>query len=171
MATKEKENQVEFLKNKFSQANSVIVADHTGINVNELTALRRDLKKSNAEFRVAKNTLLKLAAKESGLEELSEVLNGPTSMVFGFDDPSVPARIIHEFSKKSEKPKVKAFILENSILSIADYKKIAQLPPKEQVLAILIGAVEGPITNFIMTIDGVTRNFIGLVDELAEKRK
>jgi len=171
MPTKEKEKQIELLKEKFTTANNIIVTDHTGINVIDLTVLRRDLKNSNSEFRVAKNTLLNLAAKEAGLEQLSDTFVGPTSMVFGFDDPSVPARIINEFGKKTNRPKVKAYILDNQILGIDDYKKIAQLPPKEQVLAILVAAVEGPITNFIMTCDGVIRNFVGLLDDLAEKRK
>ena len=120
---------------------------------------------------MAKNTLLKIAAKESDMEKLTEHFVGPTSMVFGFDDPSLPAKIIYDFSKKTDIPKVKAFILENQLLTIDDYKKIAQLPTKEEVLATVVGAVNGPITGFVMTLDGVTRNFIGLLDALAEARK
>ena len=171
MPTKEKENQIAVLKDKFEKASSVIIADHTGINVADLTVLRRDLKKAHAEFRIAKNTLLKIAASETGNEQMNENFVGPTSMVFGFDDPSVPARIIYEFAKKSEIPKVKAYVLNNQIYTIEDFKKIAQLPPREEVLAALVGAIAGPIYGFIMTIDGTIRNFIGLIDALAEKNK
>lgn len=171
MPTKEKENQIALLKERLTQANSIIVADHTGINVADLTVLRRDLRKSKAEFKVAKNTLLRIAAKESNMENISEYFVGPTSMIFGFDDPSVPAKIIFEFSKKTDIPKVKAFILDKQLLTVGDYKKMAQLPPKEIVLAILVGAVNGPILGFVLTLDGATRNFIGLLDALAEKRK
>ncbi|MCP4582368.1 MAG: 50S ribosomal protein L10 [candidate division Zixibacteria bacterium] len=171
MPTKEKENQIALLKERFADANSVIVTDHTGINVADMTVLRRDLRNSNAEFRVAKNTLLRIAAKESDLEDIAEYFVGPTSMVFGFDDPSIPAKVIHDFSKKTDIPKVKAFILDNQLLTVEDYKKIALLPSKNEVLAMVIGAVEGPITGFVMTLDGVTRNFIGLLDALAEERK
>ena len=171
MPTKEKVSQVDLLKERLSRANSVIVTDHTGINVMDLTVLRRDLKKANAEFRVAKNTLLSIAAKESDLDKVTECFIGPTSLVFGFDDPSVPARIIYEYSKKTERPKVKAYILDNQLLSLGDFSKIAQLPPREQVLAILVASIEGPISNFVMTLDGVTRNCIGLIDALAEKKK
>jgi large subunit ribosomal protein L10 len=171
MPTKEKENQIAVLKDKLNQAKSVIIADHTGINVADLTVLRRDLKKADAEFRVAKNTLLRRAAEETGSEKFSEYFIGPTSMVFGFDDPSVPAKIIYEFAKKTDIPKVKAYFLDNQLLTIEDFKRIAQLPPREQVLATVLGAVVGPISNFVMTLDGVTRNFIGLVDALAESKK
>jgi large subunit ribosomal protein L10 len=171
MPTKEKENQIALLKEKLTTANSVIVADHTGINVADLTVLRRDLRKSNAEFKVAKNTLLRIAARESNMENVNQYFVGPTSMIFGFDDPSVPAKIIFEFTKKTDIPKVKAFILDKQLLTVEDYKKIAQLPSKEVVLAMVVGAVSGPILGFVITLDGVTRKFIGLLDALAEKRK
>ena len=171
MPTKEKENQIDLLKDRFKRANSMIIADHTGINVADITMLRRDLRKANAEFKIAKNTLLRRAAKETGMDEVAEHFVGPTSMIYGFDDPSVPAKIIYEFSKKSDIPKVKAYFLDNQLLSVDDYKRIAQLPPRNEVLAMVLGAVNGPILNFIMTIDGVTRNFIGLVDALAESKK
>jgi len=171
MPTKEKEKQIALLKEKLAQANSVIVTDHTGINVADLTVLRRDLRKSRAEFKVAKNTLLRIAAKESNMEAVNEHFIGPTSMIFGFGDPSVPAKIVYEFSKKTDIPKVKAFILDKRLLTAGDYKKIAQLPAKEVVLAMVVGAVSGPIVGFVMTLDGVTRKFIGLLDALAEKRK
>jgi large subunit ribosomal protein L10 len=171
MPTKEKENQIALLKEKLTTANSVIVADHTGINVADLTVLRRDLRKSNAEFKVAKNTLLRIAARESNMEDVNQYFVGPTSMIFGFDDPSVPAKIIFEFTKKTDIPKVKAFILDKQLLTVEDYKKIAQLPSKEVVLAMVVGAVSGPILGFVITLDGVTRKFIGLLDALAEKRK
>ena len=171
MATKAKENQVKLLAEKLTKAGNVIITDHTGINVNDLTGLRRDLRKSKAEMRVAKNTLLRLAADNSGLQDIKKHLIGPTSMVFGFDDPSVPARIIYEFQKKNKVPEVKGFILEGKLLDEADFKKIAQLPPREIVLAILIGAMNGSVTKFVLTINGVIRNFIGLVEALAEARK
>jgi len=170
MPTKEKENKIKLIKDKIADSNCIIVTDHTGVNVNDITILRRELKKTNAELRVAKNTLMSLAVKETELEKLTDIFVGPSSLVFGFDDPSVPARIIYDFGKKTDKPKVKAFVLENRLLSVEDYKKIAQLPPKEQVLAMVVGAVQGPITGFVMTLDGVIRNFIGLVDALAEKK-
>ena len=171
MPTKEKENQISVLKERFEKANSVIIADHTGINVADLTVLRRDLKKANAEFKIAKNTLLKIAADETGKEQMKEYFVGPTSMVFGFDDPSVPAKILFDFAKKTDIPKVKAYVLDNNLYTIEDFKRIAQLPPREEVLAAVVGALNGPIYGFIMTLDGTARNFIGLLDALAKEKE
>jgi large subunit ribosomal protein L10 len=171
MPTKEKVNEVAVLKEMIARSHNIIIADHTGINVEEITALRRELKKSNAELRIAKNTLLKIAAKESGLEKMSNHFTGPTSLILGYDDPSVPARIVHELQKKTERPKIKGFVLDKEILGAEDFKKIAQLPPKEIVLANLVGSINGPILGFILTLDAVVRNFVGLVDALAEQKK
>jgi len=170
MPTQEKIDEVAILKEKFGRAKNMIITDHTGLNVADVTTLRRELKKSNAELRVAKNTLFKIAAKEAGLGDLADHFSGPTSLILGYDDPSVPARIVFELQKKIEKPQVKGYVLDSRLLGAADFKKIALLPPKEQVLSILIGTLDGPIVNFVMTLEGVIRKFVGLVDALAEKR-
>jgi len=171
MPTQEKINEVAVLKEKIAAAKNIIVTDHTSITVEDMTILRRDLRRANSELRVAKNTLLRIAARQSGRENLAGCFEGPTSLVLGYDDPIMPARIIYELNKKIEKPKVKAYILDNQLLGVEDFKKIAQLPSREIVLAQLIGTIEGPIVNFVMTLEGVVRNFIGLLNALAEKNK
>jgi large subunit ribosomal protein L10 len=171
MPTQAKVEKVAALKEKLNKAKHIIVTDHTGINVADITVLRRELKKSNAELKIAKNTLFKIAAKEAGLDSLGVHFVGPTSLILGYDDPSVPARIVYELNKKIEKPKIKGYVLESQLLSADDFKKMAQLPPKEQVLAMLVGTINGPIVNFVMTLEAVVRNFIGTIDALAEKRK
>ena len=171
MPTQEKVNEIAALKEMMAKSRNIIIADHTGINVEEITALRRELKKSKAELRIAKNTLLKIAARDSGFEIIGEYLTGPTSLIFGYDDPSVPARVVHELQKKTERPRVKGYILDRRLLGTDDFKKIAQLPPKEIVLAQLLGSINGPITGFVMTLEAVIRNFVGLIDALAEKKQ
>jgi large subunit ribosomal protein L10 len=171
MPTQAKLDKVAVLKEMLTRAKHIIVTDHTGINVADMTILRRDLRKSNAEMKIAKNTLFKIAAKEAGLEELGNQFSGPTSIVLGYDEPSAPAKIVFDLNKKIEKPKIKGYVLDSQLLGTEDFKKIAQLPPREQVLAMLVGAIDGPIVNFVMTLDAVIRNFIGTIDALAEKRK
>jgi large subunit ribosomal protein L10 len=170
MPTKEKINEVASLKEMMTKSRNIIVADHTGINVEEITALRRELRKSNAELRIAKNTLLKIAAKESGLEIIGEYLTGPTSLIFGYDDPSVPARVVHELQKKTERPKVKGYVLNSQLMGVDVFKKIAQLPTKEVVLAQLVGSLDWPIVEFVMTLDAVVKNFVGVVDAVADQK-
>ncbi len=171
MPTQAKLDKVAAIKEKLLKAKHIIVTDHTGINVADMTMLRRDLRKSNAEMKIAKNTLFRIAAREAGLEELSKQFSGPTSLVMGFDEPGAPAKVVFDLNKKIEKPKIKSYLLESQLLGLEDFKKIAQLPSRDQVLAMLVGTINGPITNFVMTLEAVIRNFIGTVDALAEKRK
>lgn len=167
----QKEKELASLKEKMTRAKQIMIADHTGINVADLTALRRKLKAAKSEFRVSKNTLLKLATKESGLDVLHEHFTGPTAVIFGYDDPSVPAKIIYDAIKETEKPRFKAYFVDGKVYGLNDMKKIAELPPKEVVLAILIGTIEGPISQFIMVLDAATREFVGTLDALARSRE
>jgi large subunit ribosomal protein L10 len=167
----QKEKEVAVLKDKLTRAKHLIVADHTGINVADVSALRRKLKEGNSELRVSKNTLLKLAVKDTDLQELQEHFEGPTSIICGYDDPSVPAKIVYESIKETEKPKFKSYFYDGAQRGFDFLKQIAQLPSRDVVIAGLISTVEGSITNFIMLLESATREFLGTLDALAESRK
>ncbi len=170
MDKKQKEQELASLKEKMAKANQIVVADHTGINVADLTQLRRKLKAAKSEFRVSKNTLLKLAVKDGDLKVLDKHFTGPTAIIFGYDDPSVPAKIIYDSIKETEKPRFKAYYLDGQVYGVEVLKKIAELPPKNVVMAMLIGTVQGPISHFIMVLEAATREFIGTLDALADKK-
>lgn len=170
MDKKQKEQELASLKDKMARANQIVVADHTGINVADLTQLRRKLRDAKSEFRVSKNTLLRLAVKDGALKALAEHFTGPTAVIFGYDDPSVPAKIVYDAIKETEKPRFKAYYANGKVYGIETLKKIAELPPRNVVIAMLIGTVQGPIAQFIMVLDAATREFIGTLDALAEKR-
>lgn len=170
MDKKQKEQELASLKDKMAKANQIVIADHTGINVADLTILRRKLREAKSEFRVTKNTLLKLAIKDTDLKVLEEHFNGPTAIIFGYDDPSVPAKIVYDSIKDKEKPRFKAYYSNGKVFGIDTLKKIAELPPKNVVQAILISTIQGPIVQFIMVIEAASREFIGTLDALAKKR-
>jgi large subunit ribosomal protein L10 len=167
---KQKEQELATLKEKMAKASQIMVADHTGINVADLTQLRRKLREAKSEFRVTKNTLLKLAIKDSELKVLDEHFNGPTAVIFGYDDPTIPAKIIYDSIKDKEKPRFKAYYTNGKVFGIETLKKIAELPPKAVVQAMLIGTLQGPIAQFIMVLDAASREFIGTLDALAKKK-
>jgi large subunit ribosomal protein L10 len=167
----QKEKEVAVLKDMLSRSRHVTVTDHTGINVNDLTQLRRQLKEASSEFRISKNTFLRLAVKDTEYEPLAEQFTGPTSIVCGYDDPMAPAKVLYKSIKDTEKPQFKSYFYEGQILDYEALKKIAELPPREQVIATLISTVEGPISQFISLLDGAVMEFIGTLDSLAESRK
>jgi large subunit ribosomal protein L10 len=166
----QKEQELVSLKEKMGRANQILVADHTGINVEDLTRLRRKLKDAKSEFRVSKNTLLKLAVKDTDYSMLDEHFIGPTAIILGYDDPAAPAKIVYESIKESEKPRFKAYFTGGKVYGLETLKKIAELPPRNVVIAMLIGTIEGPIAQFISVLDAATREFISTLDALAKQK-
>jgi large subunit ribosomal protein L10 len=167
----QKEKELASLKEKMANAKQIIVADHTGINVADMTILRRKLRDAKSEMRISKNTLLKLAVKDTGMSALDEHFNGPTSIIFGYDDPSVPAKIIYDSIKENEKPRFKAIFYDGRMYGPDSLKTFAELPPREVVLALLIGTVQGPISQFIMVLEAATREFVGTLEAVAKSKE
>ncbi len=171
MNKEQKEKEIAVLKDMFSRSKHIAVTDHSGINVNDMVQLRNRFKEAKSEFRVSKNTFLRRAIKNTDFEALTEHFVGPTSLVFGYDDPMTPAKVLHESIKASEKPKFKSYFYEGQVLGFDALKRIAELPPRDQVLAMLISTVEGPISQFVSLLDGAMAECIGTLDSLAESRK
>lgn len=171
MPTAEKIQIVEEMTREFREAGSVFVADYAGLRVGDVTALRKQLREAGVSFRVVKNTLLRRAAGDAGLGELSDCFKGPTAVAFGPADPVQTAKIFHEFYGRLEKPTVRRFVFEKRAYGTADLKAIASLPPREVILAQLVGAIEGPIAGFIGTLDAIIRELVGTVDAIAEKKQ
>lgn len=171
MDKKQKEQELASLKEKMARANQIIVTDHTGINVAGFTILRRKLKEAKSEIRVSKNTLLRLATKDTQVAALNEYFTGVTSLVFGYDDPAVPAKIINDSMKESEKPRFKAYYIDGKVYGLDTLKKIADLPPRPIVLAILIGTIQGPISQFIMVLEAASIEFVGTLEALIKSKE
>ncbi len=166
MLKPEKAEVVDKLKQKLQQSKSLFITDFTGLNVAEINGLRRDFKRNGAEYLVVKNTLLRLAVKEMGLDPLLNYLEGPTGVAFGYDDPVTPARILYDFSKKTDKPKTKAFWIEESLFEGEKLGSLAKLPSRQGLLSQIVFAVNSPLTNLVGTLDGILRNFIGTLESI-----
>ena len=170
MPRPEKVKIVEGLAGQFSSAGTVFVADYTGLSVTDITDLRAQLRKAGVSMRVAKNTLLRLAAQQAGLPELSNHFTGPTAVAFGKKDPVAGAKVLHEFYTRLARPRVRAFVVERKRYSGDDLKALAALPPREVLLSQLLAAIESPIAGFVGTLNAVIRDFIGTIDALAKKK-
>ena len=125
MPVEDKAKVVEELKGKFSRSKSFFLTDFSGLNVEEITDLRKELRNNRVDYRVAKNTLIRLATKELSLDSVVEHLEGPTGMAFGYEDPVLPAKVFYEFNKKLQKPKIKAFWVEGKFFKGEELEKYA----------------------------------------------
>lgn len=171
MLKQEKNDQVAQLKALFEKSGAYFITDYQGLNVPDLTSLRKNLRNSNVKYMVAKNTLFRLAAREAGVAGLDDYFTGPTAVAFASDDPSVAAKILHTSYIEKEMPRFRAFVVEGQIHQPDEIRMLAELPPRTVLLSQVVAAVESPLTSLVGTLDGFFRELVGSIDALADKRK
>lgn len=156
----EKKAVVAALEEKLKGAASGVLVDYKGITVAEDTELREELRKNGVDYGVVKNTLVRFALDDAGLNELDEVLHGTTALAVSTEDPIAPMRVINKFSKKfnGEKFIIKAGFMDGKVLPINDIMALADLPSKEVLLAQMMGTMLAPITKLAIVIKAIAEN-------------
>lgn len=150
-----KEAKVLEIKGKMEKAQGIIFAKYQGLTVEQDTELRKTLREAGVEYKVYKNTLTTLAAKELGFGEIESVLEGPLSVAFGYEDPTAPARILNDFAKNHKKLELKGGIVQGEIFDTAKVEQLANIPPKEVLIAKLLGSFKAPLSNFAYLLNAV----------------
>src|SRR2546428_1882440 len=148
MATAEKEQAVDSLAELIARSKSIYLTDFQGMNVEMVAKMRRRLREAKVEYRVAKNTLTKIALKKQGVEMLDSYLEGPTGIAFGADEVSA-AKVLADFAKEFEKPAVKAAYVAGHVYGPDGIKRLAQLPPREVLLGQFIGGMRPALPGVI----------------------
>lgn len=167
----EKKQIVEEIKEKVEKAQGVVLVDYRGLNVEELTQLRRKYKEAGVDYKVYKNTMMRFAFKDAGLEEFNQFLTGPNAVAFGFDDPVQAAKITEEFAKDHDKLEIKAGIVDGKIIGIDEIKSLANLPSKEVLIAQTLAGLNGPIAGFANVLQGTIRNLVYALNAVKEKQE
>jgi large subunit ribosomal protein L10 len=158
------------LHDKFARAVSAVLADFRGLTVQELTDLRQQLRDASLELAVVKNTLARLAVRETDFEKLSPYLKGPTSITFSYRDTMAPAKVLSTYVKKQPKLAVRAGLFEREIVPAEKIAEIADLPPRDVLLALTLAAMQGPMTGLVGTLQGVLSTFIGTLQAIHDKK-
>ena len=144
----EKQAIVAALTEKLQNASAGVLVDYKGITVAEDTALRAELRKNNVEYAVVKNTLLRFAAKNCGLDELDGILNGTTSLAICNDDPVAPARVINDFAKKCNGHfEIKGGFMDGKVMPLSDVMALAEIPALPVLRAQVLGTMLAPISG------------------------
>ena len=151
----QKQAKVEELANELKDAKVVLLADYRGINVADVTSLRAELRKVNAEYKVIKNNIVKRALDANGESELDEALEGPVAIVIGKEDYLEPSKVIYNFTKTHDFYKIKGGIIEGKVMSAEEIITLAKLPSRQELLAKLAGALLGNITKLAVALDQV----------------
>lgn len=167
----EKVAVVDELEKRLRASPVIILTDYRGLTVDEIGALRGRLREANIEYRVAKNTLLAIAAERCGYRDLSRFLSGPTAVVFGQDDPGLPARLLQEFIRQYRKLEIKGGVVSGEALDADSVRALALLPSRVELLARTIGMIQAPLRAVVTVLSGPARALVTALDALRVQRE
>lgn len=171
MPTPQKEKIVSEMADKFSRANSIFLADFSGIDVNTINALRKKFHEDKVEYRVVKNTLAKISFENAGIDGMTTFLNGVNSYAISYDDPTVPMKVVDKFKSNLDgKFKVKAAYFEGEVIGPDKIAGIADLPSREQLLSKLVGVLQAPMAKLVGTLQANVTNFMLVLKALESKK-
>ena len=165
----EKQAIVAELPEKLQNASSGVLVDYKGITVAEDTALRVECRNNELDYAVVKNTLLRFATKNVGLEEMDEALNGTTSLALSNGDPIAPMRVINKFAKQFNGSKfvIKAGFMDGKVLPLDEIMALAELPAKDVLQAQVLGTMLAPITSLAIVLKAIADEKGGFVEREA----
>jgi large subunit ribosomal protein L10 len=166
ISREDKEKIVTNLKVKLDKAAGLVLTDYHGLSVAQMQELKKELKASDAEFTVAKNTLISRASKQSDTAIPQENLEGPTAILFSFGDPIEPIKKLAEFIKKYELPSIKLGFFEGRQLTKEAVLELSRIPGKNELYAKVVGSLNSPISGLVNTLNGNIRNLVYALEQI-----
>ena len=160
----QKAQQIAELKEKLGKSAALVLADYRGLTVPAVTNLREDFRKQQCEYKVYKNTLVKLAISGTPMEKMGKYLEGPTAIIFSWDSPSAAAKVAREFAKANDKFKIKGGYLEGNVLDDKGVSASADLPGKDEMRAALLATLAAPAPQLVRTLNAGAQNFAYVID-------
>jgi len=166
-----KEQIVSELHEQLKEAKLGVLTSVSGMNVEKMEALRNELRKSNAEWKVVKNTLLRIASKETDFSILADHFKWPVAVVLGYKDPVAPTKILIDFAKKNPELEIKVGMLDSKLITKGDLNVLAELPGKEVLLGKLVSVMASVPTSLVTVLSGVPRSFVQVLNAYCDKKK
>ena len=167
----EKVAKIAEIKELLSTSKCTILVDFCGLTVAQDTALRRKMREAGVHYNVVKNTLLRIAAQEVGIEGLEPSLEKNTAIAVAPEDPVSVAKIVCDFAKENKELKVKVGVLDGKVIGAEEIKALAALPPKEVLVAKLLGSMNAPISGFVNVLQGTIRNVVYALDAVRKQKE
>jgi len=165
-----KEQLVAELAGKLASVKAAFIADYRGLTVEQANDLRNKLREAGVEYQVVKNTLLKLAIRDTESACLEEFLQGPTAIAMAGEDPVAPAKVLSEFAKANDKFELKGGMLDGKKLDISGIKALSDLPSREVLLAKVLGSMNAPVSNFVGVLAAVPRSLVQVLAAIQDKK-
>ena len=170
MPTKAKIEIVNEVQNKLKNSSGVYFADYKGLNVAKVNELRRNFRSVGVEYKVFKNNLTKIAAKNAGYDGLDEMLVGQIGIAFTEQDPTAPARVIRKFIKDKNPLEVVGILFEGQKFDASKYEELASLPSREELLSKFVGCLSSPMSKLVGTLSGSMSKLVGTLNSLKDKK-
>ena len=171
MSTKAfKNDKVALIKEKIDKAQVAVVSEYTGLSVEEITKLRRELQKEGGDYMVTKNTLAKIAIKGTPYEVLAETLKGHIAIAFGFTDQVAPAKVLSKFIKDTKKGEIIAAAMDGQLMSAEEAKALANLPSREELYAKMLGCINSPASGIANSVNAVMSSLVRAVAAVRDQK-
>jgi len=170
MPTPQKEEFVQEFTEKFSNAKGIYFTDYLGLDVEQINNLRSQFFKESVDYKVVKNRLAKISAKEAGFDDVDDLLSGPTAIAFS-DDPVAPAKILTEFQKENEALDLKGCLFEGEQISIDRIQAIADLPSREELLQKLLGGLQSPMQNLAGVLSATMQKMVMVLQQIKDQKE
>lgn len=163
-----KKAQVAEITEVLKNAATGVLVDYRGLTVEEDTKLRNQLREAGVNYFVVKNTLLRLAANQVGLEELDSILHGPTALAVS-EDPVAPAKILFDYAKQNDKMEIKSGFMDGKVMSMDELTTLAKTPSKETLIAKIMGSLNAPASNLVRLLNTIVEGGEEIADLIAKK--
>jgi large subunit ribosomal protein L10 len=167
-----KEKKQELVKSyveEFSRSQAAILTDYRGLSVTELNRLRNKMREAGSGYHVVKNRLVKLALREAGLPVPEEFLQGPTAIGYCYEDVIAPAKVLTEYTKESKMLTIKGGILGDRVIDVEAISSLADLPPRDILLAQLLSGVQSPMAGLVNVLSGALRGLVTVLKARADQ--
>ncbi len=171
MNIEEKKQFVEALKERLDKAKIAILTDYKGLDVEAITELRAKLREARIEFQVIKNTMLRLASDGTDIAPIRDSFVGPSAIALSYDDPVAPAKILTDFAKSNAKLEIKVGVMNGKVLDLSSIKALADLPSREQLLAMVLSTMNAVPTSLVTALSDVPRRMVNVLQAIKDQKE
>lgn len=171
MKLEEKKQIAQDLHEKFSRSKVVIVTEYKGLDVAAISDLRKKLRESGIEYRVAKNTLLERASEGTEAALIKDSFKGPSAIAVSYNDPVAPAKVLIKYAESNKKLVIKAGVLNGKVLDLNAITALSTMPPREVVLAQLLSAMKGVPAAFVRVLNEIPKNFLYVLQAIKNQKE
>ncbi len=170
MEKTQKVKLVEELQDKLKRANATFIAEYKGIKAIEMNEMRKALRAASIDFKIVRNTLTRLAVKGTPVEKLSEHLKGPMAIAFSYKDAAAAAKALTQFASAQPNLKIKMGTLGQKVIGLNEIKGLAELPPRQVLLGMLLGSMKAPVSGFVRVLGGVPTKLLYALNAIKDKK-